>query len=108
MAARAEITRKYARSYAQASKALKSQVLDQVCEVTGWSRDNARRRLTARAAAPPGTQRSRPGPKPGGRRYSYDALKVLQRVWAVSGGQPDGKITRLLGLVSTTRVPARS
>lgn len=86
MAARAEITRKYARSYAQAPKALKSQILDQVCGVTGWSRDNARRRLVARASAPPGARRTRPGPKPGGRRYSYDALKVLQHVWAVSGG----------------------
>gem|GEM_PF-1941674 len=76
-AARAEITRKYAKSYQVAPKALKSQILDQVCQVTGWSRDNVRRRLVARACAPPGARRARPGPKPGARRYSYDALKVL-------------------------------
>ena len=26
-------------------------------------------------------------PRTGARRYSYDTLKVLQRVWAASGGQ---------------------
>jgi len=35
----------------------------------------------------PGRTRARPGPKPGSMRYSYAALKVLQRVWAASGGQ---------------------
>ena len=56
-----------------------------VCSVTGWSRDNARRRLVAAAGRPPGRGR----PEPGGRarKYSYDALKILQRVWAAGGGQ---------------------
>ena len=66
----------------------KGQILDQVVEVTGWSRDNARRRLTA-AARPPGAgrevaKRFRRQRNP---KYSYDALKVLQKVWAASGGQ---------------------
>ncbi|WP_198968089.1 hypothetical protein [Mycobacterium shottsii] len=39
-----------------APKADKGQILDQVVAVTGWSRDNARRRLRA-AAAPPGAGR---------------------------------------------------
>jgi len=82
MAARAEITRKHAQAYVKASKKLKGGILDQVCGLTGWSRDNARRRLTARAATP-GRRRARPGPKPGSHRYSYDALKVLQLVWSV-------------------------
>jgi IS30 family transposase len=86
MAARAEITRRYAQAYVKASKALKGEILDTVCELTGWSRDNARRRLRTKAFAPPRTRRTQPGPKPGSRRYSYDALKVLQRVWAASGG----------------------
>ena len=39
----------------------------------------------AAAGRPPGRGR----PEPGGRarKYSYDALKILQRVWAASGGQ---------------------
>ena len=88
MSSRAEITARFARAYVKASKADRGQILDQVVEVTGWSRDNARRRLTA-AARPPGAgrqvaKRPRRQRKP---KYSYDALKVLQKVWAASGGQ---------------------
>jgi len=88
MSSRAEITAKFAKAYLKASKADKGQILDQVVQVTGWSRDNARRRLTA-AAQPPGpgrqvTNRPRRQRMP---KYSYDALKVLQKVWAASGGQ---------------------
>ena len=47
MSSRAEVTAKFAKAYVKASKSDKGQILDQVVEVTGWSRDNARRRLTA-------------------------------------------------------------
>lgn len=83
MGSRAEITKKYARAYASASKGAKGRLLDEVCAVTGWSRDNARRRLTAAA---------RPGPRPVTTRrprppkYSAEATAVLTRVWAASGG----------------------
>ncbi|HTY32148.1 DDE-type integrase/transposase/recombinase, partial [Mycobacterium sp.] len=89
MASRAEITTKYAKAYVKASKKGKGLILDQVVSVTGWSRDNARRRLAEAAKRPPGTGRgvaARPR-KPRAPKYSYDALKVLQRVWAASGGQ---------------------
>ena len=89
MASRAEITRRYAKAYARASKRDKGRILDQVVEVTGWSRDNARRRLTAAASQPPGVGRrvaKRPR-KPRAPKFSSDAVKVLQRVWAASGGQ---------------------
>lgn len=89
MSSRAEIATRYARAYVKAAKKDKGRVLDQVVEVTGWSRDNARRRLTAAAIRPPGPGRStaRRPRKPRASKYSYDALKVLQRVWAASGGQ---------------------
>jgi transposase InsO family protein len=89
MASRAEITSKYAKAYVKASKKDKGLILDQVMSVTGWSRDNARRRLAEAAKRLPGTGRgvaARPR-KPRAPKYSYDALKVLQRVWAASGGQ---------------------
>jgi hypothetical protein len=89
MTSRAEITTRYAKAYVRASKKDKGQILGQVVEVTGWSRDNARRRLTAAAEQPPGSGRSvgkRPR-KPRAPKYSYDTVKVLQKVWAASGGQ---------------------
>ncbi len=84
IAARAEITTKYARAYLKASKKDKGRLLDEVIAVTRWSRDNTRRRL-ARAAAPRPRTVSQAG-KPRGRKYSYNATKVLQRGRAFSGG----------------------
>lgn len=88
MTSRAEITARFAKAYLKASKKDRGQILDQVVQVTGWSRDNARRRLTA-AARPPGAGRQiakRPR-RQRNPKYSYNALKVLQKVWAASGGQ---------------------
>lgn len=89
MAARVEVTTRYAKAYAAASKKDKGRVLDEVVSVTGWSRDNARRRLTRAATSPPGPGRqvARRPRKPRSPKFSYDARKVLQRVWASSGGQ---------------------
>lgn len=90
MAARFEITKKYALAYAAAPKKGKSQILDYVVEVTGWNRDHARQQLTARLKQAPGRavatvavidqRKTKP------RKYSYDAIKVLQQVWATAGG----------------------
>lgn len=89
MTSRAEVTTKYAKAYAKASKRDKGRVLDAVVDVTGWSRDNARRRLVAASNRPPGAGRTvaKQPRKPRAPKYSYDALKVLQKVWAASGGQ---------------------
>lgn len=88
MSSRVEITARFARAYVKASKADKGRILDQVVQVTGWSRDNARRRLTTAACPPgPGRQVAKRVRRQRAPRYSYDALKVLQKVWAASGGQ---------------------
>ena len=82
MSARAEITRKYTTAFKAASKMQKTVRLDQVCEVTGWSRDHARRRLSQVAKPKRLVKR-----KTRNRKYSSDAVKILQPVSAVSGGQ---------------------
>jgi hypothetical protein len=88
MASRRDITKKYAVGYAKAGRADKGRMLDELVAVTGWSRDHARRAIR-RAAARRGAagQRKR---EPRARKYSYDALVVLQEVWRLSG-QPCGK-----------------
>jgi len=89
MTSRAEVTTRYAKAYVKASKMGKGRILDQVVGVTGWSRDNARWRLTAAAKQPPGPGRQvgRRSRKPRSPKFSYDARKVLQKVWAACGGQ---------------------
>ena len=88
MAARGEITKKYAREYARADKTTKGRLLDALVATTGWSRDHARRAIRQAAArkGAAGQQPRRPGPF----KYSYDARIVLQEVWRLSG-QPSGK-----------------
>ena len=86
--------------YAGASKGVKGRILDEVVSVTGWSRDNARRRLVAALKVPPGQGRAvavvkRKGR---GRGYSYDALLVLRQVWAASGGQCGKYLAVSMGL----------
>lgn len=111
MGSRAEIAGQFAREYVVASKVEKGRILDEVVAVTGWSRDNARRRLVAaeklsltesgklyangsRSRKP--VVRSR---KPKGLKYSYDSLKVLQVVWAVSGGMCGKYLAPSMGLL---------
>lgn len=88
MASRREITKKYAREYTKAGKVEKGRLLDELVHATGWTRDHARRAIRAalvrKGAA--GQQVRKPRP----RKYSYDALLLLQHVWALAG-QPSGK-----------------
>ena len=90
MAARVEITKKYAKAYAAAPKKGKSQILDQVVEITGWNRDHARQQLVARLKQAPGRATATVAVidrrKTKACKYSYDARLILQRVWAASGG----------------------
>jgi hypothetical protein len=88
MASRVEITSRYAKAYLKAGKKVKGGVLDEVVSVTGWLRDNARRRLAAAARRPgAGRQVAKRPRKQRSTKFSYNAIKVLQRVWAASGGQ---------------------
>lgn len=88
MSAKREITKKYAREYAAASKKTRGRMLDELVATTGWSRANARRQVTA-AGKRRGPQRAaRRSPRP--RTYGYDTLKLLTAVWMLAG-QPSGK-----------------
>jgi hypothetical protein len=94
MKSRVEVTTRYARAYVMASKKDKGRVLDEVVTVTGWSRDNARRQLVAAAARPPGAGRQLTATPRRQRasKFSDDALKALQKVWAASGKQCGKKL----------------
>jgi transposase InsO family protein len=88
MAARREITKRFAAEYARASKKDKGRILDELVGVTDWSRANARRALSTalkrKGPAKPVKRQPRP------RTYGYDTLKVLIEVWR-KAGMPSGK-----------------
>ena len=71
VAARAEISAKCTRAFQSASKRDKVRLLAEIVAVTGWSRDNIRRRL--RESAKPRAVKSKKRQR--ARKYSYDPLR---------------------------------
>jgi hypothetical protein len=80
--ARKELTKSKAREYDRASKKRKGQILDGLCEDTGWSRDNARRQLKLALHT---DGRKKPKRKERGLKYSARSRQILANAWLLSG-----------------------
>jgi hypothetical protein len=85
MAERKTVTRQMAGRYHAGSKATKGRILDELCALTGWNRDHARRALRQAREEPA----PRKAPKRG-RRYGQDVLVPLRKIWATLDA-PAGK-----------------
>ncbi|OCN06019.1 hypothetical protein A4S06_06295 [Erysipelotrichaceae bacterium MTC7] len=81
--AKKEITKSKAKEYRSAKKKRKGEILDAVCETTGWSRDNCRRQLkrASRRSVKTSTKRNRTKPL----KYSFEARLILFNLWCISG-----------------------
>jgi hypothetical protein len=86
MSQRKALTKQVARRYHAASKTSKATILDELCAVTGWHRDHARKALrSALAPKPVAQQRKTRQPV-----YGEDVITALRKVWAVLDA-PAGK-----------------
>lgn len=90
MVERKAVTKQMRTRYAKATKTQKGLMLDELCELTGWTRRHARRALHAPAA----TSRSR-APRP--RIYGEDVLVPLRIVWATLGGPAGKRLAPFMG-----------
>lgn len=90
MAQRQAVTRQVAIRYRSASKGAKAVILDELCAMTGWHRDHARKALRqALGPRPAGGARRKPSP-PREPKYGPEVMAALRKVWAVMNA-PAGK-----------------
>lgn len=104
MGERNAVTRELAKRYRKVTKNEKKQILDELCALTGWTRDHARRALRVARTMPPSAVK---GPRRRARApvYGEEVMEPLRRVWSVLGW-PCGK--RLVAVLpETVRVMER-
>lgn len=84
-----EIVKGFALEYAKATKREKGILLDNLCAATGWSRANARRRVTTEFNKITG-KKPVVLPKRRPRTYQPATITLLTRIWTLAG-EPCGK-----------------
>lgn len=99
MNARREVTKAMAKRYASASKLEKQVILDELCKITFWHRDNARKALRMALKAP----RPKPARKARALVYDESVIEILAKVWAVLGA-PCGKLMAPVLACTITRL----
>jgi hypothetical protein len=86
MAERKAVTKELAARYRKASRKQKGVMLGELCALTGWHRDHARRALREVASAPPQPRGTRPVVAARRARppvYGEEVITALRTVWAV-------------------------
>jgi hypothetical protein len=95
MSQRQAVTRQLARRYRSTSRTQKATILTELCAITGWHRDHARKALrTAWKPKPVTRQRKRRDPV-----YGPDVIAALRKVWAVLDAPTGKRLAPFLPLI---------
>lgn len=86
LAVRRQVTTRLVSRYRKGSRAEKSAVLDQLCQVNGWHRDHARKALRQAVAGPAAPRAAREPVC----KFGPQVIEALRLCWAVLDG-PSGK-----------------
>lgn len=86
MSQRKAVTKQIATRYRLVRKSGKATILDELCVLTGWSRDHARKALRLALRPKPVVRQRKKRPL----KYGDEVMVALRSVWAVMGG-PTGK-----------------
>lgn len=95
MAERKAVTRQMVARYQKGSKKAKGEMLDELCALTGWHRDHARKAL--RVVARPTTTTPRRSPRI--LTYGQEVLIPLRKIWAVLDAPSGKRLAPFLGEV---------
>jgi len=94
MAQRDAVSRQVAVRYRDASRVDKSRILDELCAVTQWHRDHARKALRRALVPRPVGRKRKSLPR---QVYGRDVVAALEVCWAVLGGSCGKRLAPFLG-----------